>query len=319
MIMDIRRFLRAAGDVVLPRRCVVCGCRLYLAEDFICLGCLMDMPLTRYWERARNPMADRFNERIQKRLEEGWPTREMQEEEWPTSGETRGEGVRTEGEHYAYAAALFFYHSEAGYRHIPYQIKYHGNIVLGEYFGRMLGQKLAGGGEEGWQSVESGRWTAELTGEGGQTAGPGGRVWEDVDMVVPVPLHWARRWKRGYNQAEVIARGVAEAMGVPVRTDILERRRRTKTQVRVGIEEKGRNVSGAFAVTEAAQREFGGRATWATEDGKKAKDAGCIRHILLVDDVFTTGSTLEACHNALRAVFMPPVRISAVTLGCLKR
>ncbi len=298
--MDIRRFLRAAGDIVLPRRCVVCGCRLFLAEEFICLGCLTDMPLTRYWERSRNPMADRFNERIQKRVEG------LSGAEVDLSGSEGWECMAKRNEHYSYAAALFFYHSEAGYRHIPYQIKYHGNIALGRYFGKMLGQKLAGGGEKD-------------EGGGRQTAGPGGGVWEDVDMVVPVPLHWARRWKRGYNQAEVIARGVAEAMGVPVRTDILERRRRTRTQVKVGIEEKGRNVSGAFAVSEAAQGKFGGCAARAMEDGKGTEDAECIRHILLVDDVFTTGSTLEACHNALRKVFPPPVRISAVTLGCLER
>ncbi len=266
--MGVRRFLRAAGDVVLPRRCVVCGCRLLMAEDFICLGCLTDMPLTRYWERARNPMADGFNERIQKRLE-GRSDAEMD-----LSG-SEGCGCMTRrNEHYSYAAALFFYHSEAGYRHIPYQIKYHGNIALGKHFGRILGQKLSDGGH-----------------------------WEDADLVVPVPLHWARRWKRGYNQAEVIAGALAEILGVPMRTDILERRKRTKTQVKISIEEKGRNVSGAFEATETA----------------RTMTAGSVRHILLVDDVFTTGSTLEACHNALRAVFPPPMRISAVTLGYLER
>ncbi len=273
MKQKLHRYLRAAGDMVLPRRCAVCGERLILAEEFICLGCLTDMPLTRYWERRHNPMADRFNEKIQKRLE----GRRKEAEERIDDGVGRGDT-----EHYSYAAALFFYHSEAGYRHIPYQIKYHGNIAVGKYFGRMLGRKLA--------------------------AGPDGGPWADVDMVIPVPLHWARRWKRGYNQAEVIAGAVAEAMGVPMRNDILERRRRTKTQVKLDIAEKGRNVDGAFGVTEAA------RATAAAGGG-----IGDVRHIVLVDDVFTTGSTLESCHNALRSVFPPSVRISAVTLGYLER
>ncbi len=246
----IKRHLKAAGDVILPRVCIVCGCRLNLEEEHLCLGCLLDMPLTRFWERDHNPMADKFNEKIQKRIHEY--------------------------ERYAYAAALFMYHSEAGYRHIPYQIKYQGNTEAGKYFGRMLGRKLAENS-----------------------------IWTDVDMVIPVPLHWARRWKRGYNQAEVIARGVAEAMGIPLRTDVLVRRRRTQTQTKLEIEEKMKNVDGAFGVSDDAAVIFRG--------------GGQIRHILLVDDVFTTGSTLESCHNALRKVFPPEIRISAVTLGYLER
>lgn len=213
----------------------------------------MDMPLTRFWERSHNPMADKFNEVIQDGIEAGEPH-----------------------EPYAYAAALFLYHSEAGYRHIPYQIKYHGNIKAGEHFGAMLGKKLA----------------VSL-------------LWSDIDMIIPVPLHWTRQWKRGYNQAEVIARAAAEALGVPVRTDILMRKRRTKTQIKLDINEKAKNVAGAFAVTEDARAIF--------------RNGGMVRHIVLLDDVFTTGSTLGACFTALRTVFPPSVRISVVTLGYVER
>ena len=209
----------------------------------------MDMPLTRFWERSHNPMADKFNEVIQDSIEAGGPH-----------------------ESYAYAAALFLYHSEAGYRHIPYQIKYHGNLKAGEHFGTMLGKKLA--------------------------ISP---LWLDINMIIPVPLHWTRQWKRGYNQAEVIARAAAEALGVPVRTDILMRKRRTKTQIKLDIKGKAQNVAGAFAVSEDARAIF--------------RNGGTVRHIVLLDDVFTTGSTLGACFRALRSVFPPTVRISVVTLG----
>lgn len=247
----ILRGLRAACDILLPRLCVVCGKRLLLEEEHICLECLADMPQTFFWTMSHNLMADRFNQIIEDRSE-------------------YADGCGRE--RYAYAAALFFYQSEADYRLIPYQIKYHGNIDAGRYFGRMLGRRLASSAQ-----------------------------YADVDLVVPVPLHWTRRWKRGYNQAEAIASGVAEAMGVQLRTDILKRIHRTKTQTKVSVSEKAENVSGAFAVCE----------------DKVASDS--YRHILLIDDIFTTGSTLHSCFLALREVYPYPVRISVATLGFVGR
>ncbi len=247
--------------MVLPRTCVVCGCRLNLDERYLCLGCLIDMPLTRFWERGHNPMADKFNEKIQERL-----SRRSDAEE----------GTSMVYERYAYAAALFIYHSDANYRHIPYQIKYQGNTEMGEYFGRMFGKRLA--------------------------ARP---LWSDVDMVIPVPLHWTRHWKRGYNQAKVIGGAIAEAMGTTMRTDILVRRKRTQTQTKLDIEQKMMNVDGAFIVSSEAAAIF--------------KKGGQVRHILVVDDVFTTGSTLESCFNALRTIFPSHARISIATLGFLER
>ena len=239
----VSRGLRAVGDILLPRTCIVCGRTLLLDEKHLCLGCLSDLPETFFWQRSHNQMADRFNEIIEKR--------------------TGGDHERS-----AYAAALFFYHSEAAYRLIPYQIKYHDNLEAGRHFGKMLGRRLAGS-----------------------------ETFADVDMVVPVPLHWARKWKRGYNQAEVIASAVAEAMGGPMRTDLLKRRRRTKTQTKMEVKDKVRNVSGAFAASE------------------RPGDIGGLRHLLLIDDVFTTGSTLYACRTALRTILAPSVRISVATLG----
>ena len=243
----VRRGLEGMIDLLLPRVCMVCGGRLLRFEKHICISCAMDMPYTRFWQMSHNPMADRFNELIQKDIED-------------------------EHESYAYAAALFLYHSEAGYRQIPYQIKYHGNIKAGEYFGRMLGEKLAS---------ES--------------------MWADVDIIIPVPLHWARKWKRGYNQAEVIARAAAGSMGIPIRTDILMRHRRTKTQTQLDIDGKAKNVANAFSVRPDAAAIF--------------RNGGTIRHIILIDDVFTSGATLHACFKALRTVFPPHVRISVATLA----
>ena len=248
---SVLRGLRAAGEILLPRQCITCGRRLLLEEKHLCLECLADLPQTYFWTMSHNPMADRFNENIQKDIETD-----------------EDDGLH---ERYAYAAALFFYHSEAQYRLIPYQIKYHGNIRAGRYFGRMLGNRLASS-----------------------------KLFEDVDMVVPVPLHWTRKWKRGYNQAEVIAEAVAEALGAPMRTDLLRRRKRTTTQTRMEVEDKRKNVAEAFVSTPSL-------ADIAAQDG--------IRHLLLIDDVFTTGATLHACFAALRTVLPASVRISVATLG----
>lgn len=243
----ILRGLRAASDILQPRLCIVCGQRLLLDEAHLCLNCLAEMPLTFFWNRSHNPMADKFNEVIQKSIGEGDISHER----------------------YAYAAALFFYHSEANYRLIPHQIKYQGNIRVGDMFGKMLGTRLASSS-----------------------------VFSDVDLVAPVPLHWTRKWKRGYNQAEVIASSVAKAMVVPMSVDILKRRRRTKTQTKLTVDQKARNVSDAFIASRGS-----------------LPDRAEIHHILLIDDVFTTGSTLGACFTALRTVFPPSVRISVATLA----
>ena len=244
----IMRGLEAAADVMLPRTCVVCERRLNIDERYLCLHCMAELPLTYFWGRSRNPMADRFNLLI----ENG-------------AGPDPADAGR---ERYAFAAALFFYDGEGDYRRIPQQLKYHGNIGLGRHFGRTLGLRLKSSGH-----------------------------FADVDAVIPVPLHWSRRWKRGYNQAEVIAEEVARTLGATMHTDILCRRRRTATQTRLSPEAKRANVSGAFMA-----------------DRTKAQ-AAVFRHILLIDDVFTTGSTLMACFTALRTVFPPGVRISVATLA----
>lgn len=231
-------------DLLLPRVCVVCGRRLIYEEKHICYRCLSDLPLTHFWERSHQPMADKFNERLI--------------------------GVSMDGdpERYAWAAALFFYNSESGYRRIPWDLKYRQSLGQGRYFARMLGERLAGSEQ-----------------------------FADVDTVIPVPLHWTRRLRRGYNQAEIIAEEVAEALRADLRTDVLRRVRRTRTQTRVDVKAKSTNVSGAFAISRTGTDTLRG-----------------VRHVLLIDDTFTTGATLAACFATLRQALPTPVRISCATL-----
>lgn len=191
------------------------------------------------------------------------------------------DGTQPYHEEYAYATALFFYRADSDYSHISRQLKYHSNIPAGKFFGQQLGARLA---------------RAEHL--------------ADVDAVIPIPLHWTRKWSRGYNQAEVIAREVATVLGVNLRTDILKRCRRTRTQTKLSIEGKAANVKGAFRVRPDIVQSSG--------SGTKKADASAIsdlKHLLIIDDIFTTGSTALACYSALRDTFPPSVRISIATLG----
>ena len=264
--ISLRDAAAALLDLAMPRRCVVCRRPLTLRERFICLPCLSDFPFTHFWERSHNPMADRFNARIQEDLDSLPP---LAVRSAPCHPECR-EGASTH-EPYAFAAALFLYNADSDYRHIPWHLKYEGGIAAGRWFARMLGERLA--------------------------ASP---QFADVDVVIPVPLHWTRRWRRGYNQAEVIARGIADVLGAELRTDILRRARRTRSQVRLPMAAKASNVRGAF-----------------TLPARNAQKPGNLRarHILLVDDTFTTGATLNACRAVLRQAFPLPVRISVATLA----
>ena len=120
----------------------------------------------------------------------------------------------------------------------------------------------------------------------------------DIDTIIPVPLHWKREWDRGYNQSLIIAREIASWTGATLKPFLLRRKKKTGTQTRLSIEEKEANVDNAFAVPE-----------------RYASHVPASSHILLVDDVFTTGATLFFCFKALRGIYGPETRISVATLA----
>jgi ComF family protein len=103
------------------------------------------------------------------------------------------------------------------------------------------------------------------------------------DAVVPVPLHWRKRWDRGFNQAELLARHIAKKRGIPV-WNALRRRRATATQAGLASAGRRRNVAGAFVLKSPGK--------------PNPQLAG--RRILLIDDVMTTGATASACASALK-------------------
>ena len=100
-----------------------------------------------------------------------------------------------------------------------------------------------------------------------------------IDVIVPVPLHPLKKWRRGFNQANVIAKAIGKELNVPVLNGVLVRTNFTTTQTTKDPQHRWSNVEKAFKVRRA----------------DKIKG----RHILLVDDVLTTGATLEACGTIL--------------------
>ncbi len=122
------------------------------------------------------------------------------------------------------------------------------------------------------------------------------RFFEGIDIIVPMPLTRLRQWKRGYNQSMEIARGVSSVTGIPVCNDIVRRVRFDGSQTRKHGWERTQNVDGVFRLKDASKAE-----------GK---------HILVIDDIVTTGATVASCAQQLCKA--PGVRISIMSIGFTK-
>lgn len=118
-----------------------------------------------------------------------------------------------------------------------------------------------------------------------------------VDFLVPVPLFWFKKLRRGYNQTELIAEGIGRIIGLPV-SRALRAVRPHPTQTGLDHEARRKNVAGKFRLADS--RSFGGK------------------HIMLVDDICTTGSTLVAAASAILSA-QPYALVSALTFGVTHR
>ena len=162
------------------------------------------------------------------------------------------------------AASLLQFHKGNVTQSIVHQIKYHGHTQLAHQFGMILGEELKAS-----------------------------HRFDDIDIVAPVPLHWWRRMRRGYNQSQILAAEVAKVLQCSLSVHDLYRRRHTPTQTHKNRQQRIDNMASAFALRHPEQFE-----------GK---------HLLLIDDVLTTGATTEACYHALQSI--PNLRISVATLA----
>ena len=113
-----------------------------------------------------------------------------------------------------------------------------------------------------------------------------------IDIIVPVPIHKKKYLKRGYNQAQLIAEVVGSRMGITVIDDLLIRSEETRPQKELGPDERAANLQKAFVQSDNCS------SLYQILESKHRKDG--VLSVLLVDDIYTTGATIEACTRALR-------------------
>lgn len=116
----------------------------------------------------------------------------------------------------------------------------------------------------------------------------------EADALVPVPVHPSRRRQRGFNQAEVLAEGIGRRLGIAVCGEVLRREKKTAPQKELGPQERLKNLEEAFAA--------GAVPEW-------------LERVILVDDIYTTGSTIEACTRALKRAGVKKVYFLSICIG----
>lgn len=164
------------------------------------------------------------------------------------------------------AMAMLYFRKGAKVQSLIHNLKYNEKTEVGTKLGNLLGERL--------KISEN---------------------YQDVDLIIPVPLHHAKFKKRGYNQSSFIASGVAEIMNIPYHEDFLVRLMVTESQTKKSRYTRYENMQSVFGVP--------------------LPDQILNKHILLVDDVITTGATLEACANELLSKGASKVSLAALAFA----
>lgn len=228
------RLLTILSDLISPRLCAVCGCRLATDEETICTVCNTCLPRT-YYARDIKTATDNEMARLFRRI------------------------IPIER-----AAALFFFHPHSETARVIYKMKYGHNPQTAVDMGHVLANELMPGG-----------------------------FFEGIDAIVPVPLAGNRQRQRGYNQSVMIARGIGEVTHIKVLNGTVRRAPFKESNTRKDRWQRMDNVDGVFTLRDAAALR-----------GK---------HILVVDDVVTTGVTVTALGQELAKA--GDITISVASLG----
>ena len=163
------------------------------------------------------------------------------------------------------AASHFFYTQQSLIQELMHQFKYKGRQEIGEYFGKRMGEAI----------LQSGRF-------------------QNIDAIIPMPLHKHKLKKRKYNQASILSNCIGEVLNRPVLEHIITRINAAGSQTHKNRIERWENIAGSFIL--------------------QAPEVIAGKHLLLVDDVITTGATLEACGATLLKA--PGASLSVCTLAC---
>jgi ComF family protein len=119
------------------------------------------------------------------------------------------------------------------------------------------------------------------------------------DVIVPIPIHKSKYLERGYNQADILAKGLGKKLNLPVSSQLLIRNKKTLPQKKLSDKERLRNLQEAFSFNKQ-------------EEERLQKT---ISKVLLVDDIYTTGSTIEACTNVLKSNGISRVYFIVLCIG----
>lgn len=168
-------------------------------------------------------------------------------------------------------ASFFHYKNENAYSSLIREAKYNGYPEINRHLARLFARELRADG-----------------------------FFDGLDLIVPVPVHWWKRLRRGYNQTDYIAQGLGQISGVPVSYDFLTASRGHRTQTRKSAQERRKAMDNVFSISASGIGEISPRG-----------------HILIVDDVITTGSTILSCARCIHRA-LPDLRISVLSLASTK-
>lgn len=194
--------------------------------------------------------------------------------------ETVGEGDRTvqvlrkrfcESEVIDDFVSCYYFEHGGVLQKIAHSLKYQAITKFGRELGERLGEKIASSGN-----------------------------FNDVDGIIPVPLHKVKRRERGYNQSEFICKGIAKELNTPVLPSLVQRKKHTISQTQLNAEERAKNVADAFEIKERMMTSVSGKT------------------FLIVDDVITTGATIQSMARVLKGAGAKKIYAASAALAKLE-